>query len=142
MAKRLFKFIFIMALAAATVAAVKFSNDASPLFFYADSLEVYTLNGSFRQGVDAVREEYPFIRNKTGESCTIAKHCSDTPSEIAGKLSGEILFAERTEAGVSYYGFSDKIRYKVTLGGKAVNFQIFEGVTEVKIGLPVIFGGY
>ena len=40
MAKRLFKFIFIMALAAATVAAVKFSNDASPLFFYADSLEV------------------------------------------------------------------------------------------------------
>ena len=141
MFKRFLCFTLICVLGAAVFSALKFFNSYSPLFRYADTLEVYGRKGSFGAGAAADITEYAFINCKTGESCVL-KNENKTPSDVAKELGGKILFAEETEAGVSYYGYSRKIKYKEIINGKVVNFQIFKSENRVKIGLPIIYGGF
>ena len=108
MFKRFLCFTLICVLGAAVFSALKFFNSYSPLFRYADTLEVYSRKGSFGAGAAADITEYAFINCKTGESCVL-KDENKTPSDVAKELGGKILFAEETEAGVSYYGYSRKI---------------------------------
>jgi len=141
MFKRFLCFTLICVLGAAAFSALKFFNSYSPLFRYADTLEVYSRKGSFGAGTAADITEYAFINCKTGESCVL-KDENKSPSDVAKELGGKILFTEETEAGVSYYGYSRKIKYKEIINGKVVNFQIFKGENRVKIGLPIIYGGF
>ncbi len=141
MLKKVFSFAFIIVFAVAALSALKFANGSSPLYAFSDVLEVYTLPGSFRGGITVNKSEYPFVKNRTGESCVI-KTGEEDAFRIAEKLRGEILFTERTENGVSYYGYSAAVKYREVLRGKEINFQIFIGDGAVKAGIPLIYGGF
>lgn len=142
MFKKIFRFTLLSIAAAATFSFLKFANGNSPLFCFADEIEIYFYDGSFCEGVSASFSEYPFIKGITGESCVISCDDEKKPSDIAKKLGGKILFSESTEEGVSYYGYSDKVKYKKRINGKVVNFQIFCCESRMKIGLPLIFGSF
>lgn len=142
MLKRVFRFTVLVVAAAASFSFLKFANDTSPLFNFSEGIEIYFYDGSFGKGINASFSEYPFIKGKTGESCVLSYDNGKKPVDVANVLGGKILFSENTEEGVSYYGFSNKVKYKKTVNGTAVNFQIFCGESQMKIGLPLIFGSF
>lgn len=142
MFKKFLCFGLICVLGAASICALKAFNSYSPLFRYADTVEVYRQKGSFGKGMVADEAEYVLINYKSGESCVISGVKKKSPHKIAKELGGKILFAEETETGVSYYGYSRKIRYREIIKGEAINFHIFVGKDFVKIGLPIIYGGF
>ncbi len=142
MFKRIISFTVLSIAAAATFSFLKFANRTSPLFGFAEEIEIYFYDGSFCEGVNAIASEYPFIKGITGESCVISCGNEKKPKDIAKELGGKILFSESTEEGVSYYGYSDNVKYKKRVNGKVVNFQIFCCESRMKVGLPLIFGSF
>jgi hypothetical protein len=76
----------------------------------------------------------------TGESCVVSAEYS--AKEIMDRFNAELLFTERTETGVNYYCYSNKIKYKKTINGEIINLQISVTDTQTKIGAPLIFGSF
>lgn len=121
------------------------SENTTKLFAFAESVKVYQDNGSYYQKVkEADIVSYMFISGKTGESCEIEK--GYTLTEIMEILEFEMKIEERTEYGVSYYGYSKHNKYRKEIKGELINTQIYIGSKEsgeaIKVGFPIIYGGY
>lgn len=57
------------------------------------------------------------------------------------KMDGKILFSE-TAAGITNYYCSARLPYSVIIDGNVVNLHIAVSERGVKVGSPIIFGGY
>ena len=56
-------------------------------------------------------------------------------------VNGEIIFTETLSDSVNYYCKAD-MPYSVTLYGEEINLHICVRADSVKVGSPIIFGGY
>lgn len=77
---------------------------------------------------------------RTGESVTIDE--SEDYRKIFSEFDAQLVFTEEIEEGVSYYGFSEQLKYKKVLNGKVVNLHVFVGKDYTVAGTPIIYGGY
>ena len=57
------------------------------------------------------------------------------------KVNGKILFEERVAGTVNYYLSAD-LPYTVNINGYSVNAHVCVREKDVKVGSPIIFGGY
>ena len=118
------------------------SGGKEPIFSrYAlkDEFEVYLENGSFSDGIiNLSAREFYCVGGIKGESCYTAAPYE----EILNDFGAKTVFSEKTAYGISFYAFSPKIPYRAAINGKTVNIQYFVGENSVKIGTPLIFGGY
>lgn len=79
-----------------------------------------------------------FLTNVCGESTEFKE------LDIDGFLShvgGQIIFSE-SAAGITNYYCSARLPYSVTMDGAEVNLHIAVCENSVKVGSPIIFGGY
>ena len=87
-------------------------------------------------------------RNATLKKLTLSDICGES-AEYAGldiesflkSVNGEIVFVETLSDSVNYYCTAD-LPYSVTLYGKQINLHICVKESGVKVGTPIIFGGY
>ena len=80
-------------------------------------------------------DELFFLQGESG-------HTADSLSEVLEKYSATVLFQEEGEGCVSYYCYSPKLKRSVQLDGKTVNLHIVEYDDGLRLGSPIIFGGY
>ncbi len=79
-----------------------------------------------------------FLKDVCGESAEYA----DTDIEgYLQKFGGRVLFCETAGDSINYY-CSAKLPYSVQIKGQTVNLQICVRENGVKLGTPIIFGGY
>ena len=82
-----------------------------------------------------------FILSKTGESFSVSNGEIE-PEEFIKHFDGELVYTEKTDEGMGYYAFSEKIRYKKTVNGKTFNIHVFVGKEKTTVGTPMIYGSY
>ena len=78
------------------------------------------------------------LRDVCGES---AEYSGKDVEQILKEVNGKILFCENLEDSQNYYCSAD-LPYSITLYGKEVNLHICVKKEGVKVGTPIIFGGY
>lgn len=119
-----------------------FAASRAPLFAeFSDTFELYLKKGSFDSYITTVGiEDYRLSGDVEGEGCTVKEGI--TAEEIMRAFSATVVFGEETEDGISYYCYSENIRYRENLKGKEVNLQIFESSRGIKIGAPLIYGSF
>lgn len=78
------------------------------------------------------------VRDVCGES---AEYDSLDIDGFLKSVNGKILFEERLDGMVNYYCTAD-LPYSCTLYGKRINLHICVRENGVKVGSPIIFGGY
>ena len=96
--------------------------------------------GSSSNIVRVLKGELSPLTKLYGESCTLEKGTS--VKELFNKFNASLLFSEKTEKGISYYGYSPTIRYFQVVNGQKVNLHVYQSCEYVKVGVPIIFGGY
>lgn len=57
------------------------------------------------------------------------------------KVNGEIIFIEQLSDSINYYCKAD-LPYSVNLYGEEINLHVCVKRDSVKVGTPIIFGGY
>ena len=107
---------------------------------YADRFEIYFESGSLGAGTNVGAAEYSRFNGIKGESCVIDPMYS--AEQVIADFGAECVFTEKTEAGVSYYCYSPRIKYREYIGGRAVNLHVFEGKERLMVGAPMIYGSY
>ena len=87
-------------------------------------------------------------RNATIKKLTLSDICGECAEyskfDLDGYLqsvNGEIVFVETLSDSVNYYCRAD-LPYSVTLYGEEINLHICVKDSGVKVGSPIIFGGY
>lgn len=106
------------------------------------SNEVTVYEGSFSSLAtfkEATVVEYALTTCRTGESCTVATIDKEA---VLSAFEAKVLFVETTDSGVSYYAYSDKLKYCKIVNGKRVNLHIHVSEDCVKVGTPLIYGGF
>lgn len=83
--------------------------------------------------------EYALTTCRTGESCTIK---TGDEKAVLSAFEAKIVFTETTDDGISYYAYSDKLKYYKTINGERVNLHIHVSGDCVKAGTPLIYGGF
>ena len=107
-------------------------------------------------------EGYAFFCGDTSKNCkevraddnaklkklTLAKVCGECAEyskldieNFLQSVNGEIVFVESLSDSVNYYCKAD-LPYSVTLYGEEINLHICVKNESVKVGSPIIFGGY
>ena len=107
-------------------------------------------------------ESYTFFCGNTSKNCREVRADKNaalkklTLSDICGEcaeyssfnmdaylqsVNGEIVFVETLSDSVNYYCRAD-LPYSVTLYGEEINLHICVKNDRVKVGSPIIFGGY
>ncbi|MBO5328733.1 MAG: hypothetical protein J6B04_06135 [Clostridia bacterium] len=76
--------------------------------------------------------------NVCGES---AEYEELNVNEFLDKVNGKIVFCERLLDSVNYYCKAD-LPYSVNLYGEEINLHICVKQSGIKVGTPIIFGGY
>ena len=114
-----------------------------PMFAdFTDRLELYLdENSSNAQIISVETIDYRFIKNIKGESFKIDKKCFSL-DEFLNKTGGKVIFTETTEYGVSYYCYSNSIKYRKQIRGEIINLHVFVGKEQVTIGSPLIYGSF
>ena len=79
-----------------------------------------------------------FLSDVCGESATYKQF---DLNKFLADVNGEILFEERVAGTVNYYLSAD-LPYSVKIGGYTVNAHVCVRADSVKVGSPIIFGGY
>ncbi len=79
-----------------------------------------------------------FLKNVCGESAEFEKLDID---EFLKKVGGQVLFTE-SAAGITSYYCSARLPYSVVLDGEKINLHIAVCENSIKVGSPIIFGGY
>ena len=67
---------------------------------------------------------------------------TDVLSAVLEKYSATVLFQEKGEGYTSYYCYSTKLNRSIVLDGKNINLHIVEYDDGLRVGTPIIFGGY
>jgi hypothetical protein len=118
---------------------VLFSANAKPVFYECiDTLVVYTSLGSDGRIIKA--DSGLLIGRVKGESFKLQKDFD--LSLFLNEYKGEIVKVEEIPEGVSYYCYSNKIKYCKEFKGKKVNLHVFIGENGVTVGSPIIFGSF
>ncbi|MBO4251787.1 MAG: hypothetical protein J5911_03890 [Clostridia bacterium] len=114
--------------------------ERSPVFRgYATEYELYLKAGSFGEGtVYATDKDYYEYLNVKGESCFV----NASYEQLLRDFNATHIFIETTAAGESRYAYSPRIRYKIYIGGRAVNIHYFTCESYAKVGTPIIYGGF
>ena len=79
-----------------------------------------------------------FLTNVCGESAEFKELNID---EFLSSVGGQVVFSENAAGITSYYCSAD-LPYSVNLDGNEINLHIAVSETCVKVGTPIIFGGY
>lgn len=138
----MFKKISVFALSLVMVFTF-FLLQRKPVFInYGQSFEIY-LNGdgSLSQGVVVSIKDYILYGNITGESCVVSES-GFSVNDFFADFNAKVLFTETVDEGVSYYGYSSKIKYVQNINGKRVNLHVFVGKDQIKVGSPIIYGSF
>lgn len=124
-------------------ATLIFAANFVPVFAnYADGYEIYLNDGSSLSEIVSIgKKDYFFIKNVKGESCKIDKEGFDV-EEFFQEFDAVILFTETTDCGVSYYGYSPRVRYREMIKGYTVNLHVCISETQVTAGAPLIYGSF
>lgn len=86
------------------------------------------------------RLDYLLTLKKYGESCTLKKGvCAEN---VFSFFNASVIFTENSENGVSYYGYTDNIKYFTYINGRRVNLHVYEQKEYAKVGSPIIFGSF
>ena len=92
--------------------------------------------------------EYKPVFNSEAERLLLLNVCGESAEykdldieSYLQSVEGKILFSERTDNAVNYY-CSAKLPYSVIIKGYSVNLHICVRENDVKVGTPIIFGGY
>ena len=120
-----------------------YSFNNNPLFSrYAEKFEIYLLNASSTAQIVQVSEkEFKSFKGIKGESCKI-KDEEFSIKKFFSEFNATIIFEEKTNFGISYYGFSPTIKYKKEIHNKIINLHVFVGESEITVGSPIIFGSF
>lgn len=104
--------------------------------------EVYLSSNSSKAKIVSVdkRNAGSFIC-KTGEAIFIENSELDI-DKILDDFKAKLIFVENTNEGISYYGYSQKIKFQKRINGKDINIHVFKGNNGIKIGLPIIYGSF
>ena len=107
-------------------------------------------------------ENYSFFCGDTSKNCrevctkvnaslkklTLSDICGESANysdldieSYLASVNGEIVFVETLSDSVNYYCRAD-MPYSVTLYGEEINLHICVKDSGVKVGSPIIFGGY
>lgn len=123
----------------ALIVVVVFFLNATPIFNeHVEALELYTSLGSDGQIVKA--DEKILLGRIKGESFRCESNFDYL--KFINEYDGEILKVEKIPQGVSYYCYTDKIKYSKEFNGKKINLHVFVGENSVTVGSPVIFGSF
>ena len=107
---------------------------------FSNRVEVYTgASGSNATISFYTKGDNPFYLKMTGESCFIDDL---SLKQLLDYLDAKIYHTERIDCKLSIYGYSKKLPYKKQAFGKTINFQIVVLDGGLKLGTPVIYGGY
>lgn len=114
--------------------------EKSPVFkAYAEQYELYLTAGSFGDNIVlATNLNFGDYLNIKGESCVV----SVSYGQVLADFSATHVFSEETSAGISYYAYSPRVKYKTYVDGKAINIHYFNGKEYAKLGTPIIFGSF
>ena len=80
-----------------------------------------------------------------GESVTITKPITEKEAflgQVLNDYNACVLWEETCANTTSYYCYSSRIQGGVDVGGRRVNLHIAFGDERVKLGTPLIFGGF
>lgn len=136
----MFKKIICVAAALITLALAWTANSVK--FADGKAFELYSESLSSKAKICAADDaDYRAELLRTGEKITLTGG-EEELEKLIGSLGVKIVFVEETEFGTSYYGYSENLKYRKTVGKKVVNFHAFKGKSEIVVGTPIIFGGY
>lgn len=79
-----------------------------------------------------------FLNDVCGEGAEFKELDID---DFLSDIGGEIIFSE-SAAGITNYYCSANLPYSVTVDGVEINLHIAVCEDSVKVGTPIIFGGY
>lgn len=112
--------------------------NARPIFLgYAKTYEVYFHNGSYAQPQILSGNILPL--GVKGEGCVVE---DKSVEELFLDFNARILFTEEIDGGISYYGYSPKIRYKARIKEQTINLHVFVKNQRCRVGSPMIYGSY
>lgn len=108
---------------------------------YADKFEAY--RGFYSSQAQITQTDfigYAFIFDGTGEAVTL--EMGTDAQEIMRDFGATEVFSETVDGGTCRYCYSPRLKNEKIVDGKRVNLQIYDGEKYVKVGTPLIFGGY
>ena len=130
---------FKTVLAAVGVAVILLPVSVANLspFPFAKEKEFYLYSPSSQASIQTELgvEELAFIQGESGL-------LTEGVSTVLEKYRATVLFKESGEGYTSYYCYSPKLKRSIFLDGKAVNLHIVEYDEGLRLGTPIIFGGY
>ena len=137
MFKRIVCLFFVLVLS-----TVLWTLNRKPLFSeFSNDFELYlNSNSSNATIVYTDRLGYGKYNGVTGESCVVTT--GETVYEIMDLFDAKMMFCEKTDTGVNYYCYSNRIKYQKTVNGVTINLHISLSDTQTKIGSPMIFGSF
>ena len=107
---------------------------------FSSKVEVYTdSSGSDANIRFYTKGDNPFFAKITGESCVIDNL---SLKQLLDYLDAKIYHTERIDGKLCIYGYSKKLPYKKQAFNQVINFQIVILDNALKLGTPVIYGGY
>ncbi len=120
------------------------SENNKPLFSrYSNEFEVYLLSSSSEaQIVKCDVNTYKNLTNVRGESCFFANADESDVEKILLDFSATVLFTETVDGITNYYAYSPNIKYRLNVLGNIINLHIARNQRNIKLGSPIIFGGY
>ena len=139
--RRFFK-LLVLCIAAGTVLAVITVCQAKLCF---DGAESYTffVGDTSKNCREVHAESFIALKKFTltdvcGESAEYSEFDFD---DYLKAVNGEVIFTETLSDSVNYYCKAD-LPYSVNLYGNEINLHICVKKDRVKVGSPIIFGGY
>ncbi len=137
----MFKRIFFVAVFFLTIIFL-WTVTAGPVFgSYADKFEVTFQASSTASFINLGKKEFKFKSGIKSESFNLNADDFNL-TDFLSVYDAETICIEKTEAGVSYYAYSNKIKYKKIIDGKEINLHINISNDSVTVGSPIIFGGF
>ena len=130
-------------LAVVIVAISVVTINKQPLFIeFSDTYELY-LYSSSSNAVTVYTDAYGYKNYKKikGESFKTDKSDFDVEKFFLD-MNAKLIFTESIFEGVSYYGYSDDIKYGEMINGQKINLHVFVGKNQVKVGAPIIYGSF
>lgn len=137
----MFKRIFLVVTFFLTLTSLWVAT-AVPVFGdYADKFEVTLESSSTANFINLTKKEFVFKSGIKSESFNINADDFNL-TDFLNAYGAKTVFIEKTEAGVSYYAYSKKIKYRKLIDEKAINLHINISNDSVTVGSPIIFGGF
>jgi len=134
--------LFIEALAAVLLLVVVCAINGVGSAFCDGKNHVYYFKASSQGGAAYSDEALPaeiIYAELGGES---ASFDGTTIEEIERKYSAVLLFEESASGVDNYYYYSPLFSRFAFIGGRAVNLHVAVRDNSVRVGTPIIFGGY